>query len=79
MSFARRLLDGKPGRWLHANTPGLCTSALTCKAHTECTIRYPSRLTMFVPRAAPQRVHATRIALPLFPLDENVGGRTCLD
>ena len=73
MSFARRLLDGKSGRRLHANTPRFCTSALAREARTTCTIRYLSRLTMFVPRAALQRVHAPRIVSPLFPTCRELG------
>ena len=47
MSFARRLLDGKPGRRLHASTPIFCTNALACECSHICTIRYLSRLTAY--------------------------------
>jgi hypothetical protein len=63
MSFARRLLDGKPERRLHADTPILCTSALACEARTTCTIRCLSRLTMSV----------LSIASPLFPTYRELG------
>ena len=64
MSFTRRLLDGNPGRRLHADAPNLCTNTLVCETHTPAlsVISHDSR----------------RIALSLSPRDEDSGDRTCL-
>jgi len=69
MSFARRLLDGKPGRCLHVNSPGFCTSALVCEARTPAlsVASHDWRCGS----SASLRRYSRRI--------ENSGGRTCLE
>ena len=61
MSFTRRLLDGEPGRRLHAGTPALCTNALACETHA---------LALSV---APHDSRHSRVALPLFPTYRELG------
>ena len=61
MSFTRRLLDGEPGRRLHAGTPALCTNALVRDTHT---------LALSVASRGSRTLY---IALPLFPTNRELG------